>query len=179
MRLGRAASALGKGLVAGFVGTAAMTASSTIEARMRGRKPSDAPAQAASKVLGVTPVGEDEKKRFSTLVHWTYGTAWGAPRGLLGEAGWAWPAATSAHMAALWSSEAVMLPALGVSPPVTQWSKEEAGIDLLHHLVYSLAAGLTYLFLDRSEHKALADKVSVREVITAKARGRFGRARAA
>ena len=177
MNAGRAASALGKGLVAGFVGTAAMTASSSIEARLRGRKPSSAPAQAASKVLGVSPVGEDEKKRFSTLVHWLYGTAWGAPRGLLAEAGMAWPAATGAHLGALWGTEAVMLPALGVSPPVTEWSKEEIAIDVWHHVVYTVAAGLTYLFLERSEHKALPEKLTVREVVTMKARRRFGSAR--
>jgi hypothetical protein len=51
-----------------------MTISSTIEQKARGRKPSDAPAQAAAKVLGVSPVGEDEKNRFSNLVHWGYGT---------------------------------------------------------------------------------------------------------
>jgi len=172
MNAGRAASALGKGLVAGFVGTAAMTASSSIEARLRGRKPSSAPARAASKVLGISPVGEDEKNRFSTLVHWAYGTAWGVPRGLLAEAGLPWPAATGAHMGALWGTEAVMLPALKVSPPVTEWSKEEIAIDVWHHVVYSVAAGLTYLFLERSERKAVPD-ISVREFLKQKARRRF------
>ena len=40
------ASNIGKGLVAGFAGTAAMTVSSTIEARLRRRKLSTAPARA-------------------------------------------------------------------------------------------------------------------------------------
>jgi hypothetical protein len=33
-----------------------MTVSSTVEMKLRGRKPSDAPARAAAKVLGVEPV---------------------------------------------------------------------------------------------------------------------------
>ena len=42
----RFASSIGKGLVAGFVGTAAMTVSSTLEAKLRGRAPSTAPPPA-------------------------------------------------------------------------------------------------------------------------------------
>ena len=38
------AGAIGKGLVAGFAGTAAMTISSRLEAKLRGRAPSSAPA---------------------------------------------------------------------------------------------------------------------------------------
>ena len=38
------ASSIGRGLVAGFAGTAAMTVSSTVEAKLRGRAPSSAPA---------------------------------------------------------------------------------------------------------------------------------------
>ncbi len=81
------ASSIGAGLFAGVAGTAAMTVSSTVESKLRGRKSSDAPAQAAAKVLGVSPVGDEEKKRFSNLVHWGYGSAWGAVRGIIGATG--------------------------------------------------------------------------------------------
>lgn len=74
IRLGGVAAAVGKGLAAGIVGTAAMTVSSTLEARLRGRDPSTSPARAASKVLGVAPVDEVGERRFNTLVHWGYGT---------------------------------------------------------------------------------------------------------
>ena len=47
------AAAVGKGVFAGAVGTAAMTVSSSIEARLRGRGASSAPADAAGKVLRV------------------------------------------------------------------------------------------------------------------------------
>jgi hypothetical protein len=42
------ASSIGKGLVAGLIGTASMTVSSTVEARLRHRKPSSAPARATN-----------------------------------------------------------------------------------------------------------------------------------
>ena len=47
------ATSIGKGVVAGFAGTAAMTVSSTVEMRLRGRAPSTAPADATAKVLGI------------------------------------------------------------------------------------------------------------------------------
>jgi hypothetical protein len=78
MIIGNLASAAGRGLLAGAIGTAAMTVSSTLEMKLRGRPSSSAPADAASKVLGVEPIDEAAEARFSTLVHWGYGTAWGA-----------------------------------------------------------------------------------------------------
>jgi hypothetical protein len=150
MRFCDAAGAVGKGLVAGAIGTAAMTVSSTVEMKVRGRKPSDAPARAAGKVLGVQPVGEAQRQRFSTIVHWSYGTLWGAARGLLGAAGLSGAAAAGAHFAAVWGSELVALPALGVTPPATQWGPEEVAIDAWHHLVYAAATSLAYGALDRA-----------------------------
>ena len=52
MKLGDVAAAFGKGVFAGVAGTAAMTISSTVEMKLRGRAASSAPAQAAAKVLG-------------------------------------------------------------------------------------------------------------------------------
>jgi hypothetical protein len=146
VRLGDVAAAFGKGIFAGVAGTAAMTLSSTIEMKLRGRPASSTPAQAAAKVLGVEPVDE---ARFSNLVHWGYGTAWGGARGLIGAAGFSGPAATAAHLGAVWGSEQVMLPTLGVTPPLTEWGAKEVAIDALHHLVYAGATGVAYSLLDR------------------------------
>ena len=60
-----------------------MTVSSTLEAKLRERGSSSAPADAAGKVLGVQPRDEEGQARFSNIVHWAYGTSWGAVRGLL------------------------------------------------------------------------------------------------
>ncbi len=69
MELGDVAAAVGKGLFAGVAGTGAMTVSSTIEMKLRGRGASTAPAQAASKVLGVEPKDEASEARFSNVVY--------------------------------------------------------------------------------------------------------------
>ncbi|HZA44567.1 MAG TPA: hypothetical protein VE568_04585 [Rubrobacter sp.] len=149
MKLGDVAADVGRGLFAGLLGTAAMTVSSTAEMKIRGRPASNAPAVAAGKVLGVEPKDEEGEARFSTLVHWGYGTGWGAVRGLVGTAGLEGPAAAAAHFGAVWGAEQVMLPALNVAPPFWTWGAKEVGIDAFHHLVYATATSVAYSVLDR------------------------------
>jgi hypothetical protein len=139
------ASAIGRGLVAGFVGTAAMTLSSAVEARLRGRTPSSAPARATAKVLGIAEFEDDvAKARFNDLSHWGFGTSWGVLRGLLGASGLSGPQATALHGAAVYGNSQVMLPALEIAPPSVFWAKEEIAIDAFHHAVYALATGIAY-----------------------------------
>ena len=143
--LTKAASAIGDGIVAGFLGTAAMTASSTIEARLRHRAASTAPARATAKALGIRAFDSDlAQARFNDLSHWGYGTGWGVVRGLLGATGMPPAKATAAHGAAVWGSAAVTLPALEVAPPFVFWGRQEVAIDVLHHTVYAVATGLAY-----------------------------------
>jgi hypothetical protein len=138
---------IASGLLAGLAGTAAMTLSSTLEQKLRGREPSSAPADAASKVLGIGGFpSEEAKNRFSNAVHWSYGTGWGLVRALLA-ARLSPVAATTAHLAALWGSEQLMLPALEVTPPLTEWGAQEIAIDSLHHLVYATVTGAAYELL--------------------------------
>jgi hypothetical protein len=139
------ASAIGKGLVAGFAGTAAMTLSSTVEAKLRGRAPSSAPARATAKMLGIKEF-EDARAaaRFNDLSHWSYGTSWGALRGLLAASGMTPKAATAVHGAAIYGAAQVTLPALEIAPPAVFWSKREIAIDAFHHAVYAVATGGAY-----------------------------------
>ncbi len=143
------AGQVGKGLAAGVAGTALMTLASTIEMKVQGRGPSSAPADAAAKVLGVEPTGEKEKARFSNVVHWAYGTSWGAFRGALSVAGLSGPAAAGAHFAAVWGSGLVMLPALGVAPPAKEWGTKALAVDAFHHIVYAAGVSLAFSALDR------------------------------
>ena len=143
-RIGQTASAVGRGLFAGAVGTAAMTVSSTIEMKLRDREASTAPADAAGKVLGIQPRDPAGQARFSNVVHWSYGTGWGAVRGMLGAMGLSGIGATAAHFGAIWPAEQVMLPSLGVAPPPWEWGAAELGIDAMHHLVYVVATSVTY-----------------------------------
>ena len=147
MDAGRICGVLGRGLFAGLIGTVAMTVSSTVEEKVRGREPSTAPADAAAVVLGIGEFSSDSAKaRFGNAVHWTYGTSWGVVRALLGEL--LPPAAAGgAHFAVVWGSEQAMLPALGVAPPLTEWGATEVAIDAFHHVVYAAAASVSYELL--------------------------------
>jgi hypothetical protein len=139
---------IGRGLVAGFAGTAAMTISSTLEAKLRGREPSSAPARATAKVLGIKGFEDSvAEARFNDLSHWGYGTGWGVVRGLLAAAGLSPRAATLAHGAAIYGSAQVTLPALEIAPPAIFWGKDEIAIDAFHHAVYAAATGLAYTLI--------------------------------
>ena len=148
MRIGDIASAIGKGLFAGAVGTAAMTLSSTIEQRIRGREPSTTPVKAVEEALPVE-VDEAKEEEVSNLVHWSYGTAWGAPRGLLAALGLPPSVATAAHFAAVWGVALLTLPRLKATPPVREWGGNEIAIDAWHHAVYAVAAGVAFSWIDR------------------------------
>jgi hypothetical protein len=151
----RMASSIGKGLVAGFAGTAAMTVSSTLEARLRHRPASSAPARATAKMLGIKEFdGDLAQARFNDLSHWGYGTGWGVVRGLLAAAGLSPRAATAAHGAAIYGAAQVTLPALEIAPPVVFWPKEEIAIDAFHHAVYTAATGLAYTLIDGSPDRS-------------------------
>jgi hypothetical protein len=144
-RVDTLAGAIGRGLLAGFAGTAAMTISSTLEAKLRGRPPSSAPARATAKMLGIKEFDSElAHARFNDLSHWGYGTGWGVVRGLLGATGMSPRAATIAHGAAIYGAAQVTLPALEIAPPAIFWGKDEIAIDAFHHAVYAAATGLAY-----------------------------------
>ena len=145
---GKIAFALGKGIIAGLAGTAAITLSQMIEMKISGRKPSDTPAKAVNEVLDVKATDEAHKEEFVQEVHWTYGTLWGIARGILDIAGVQGIPATLTHYAAIWGTEMIMLPSIDVAPPVKEWGAASIAKDGLHHLVYAVAAGLVYDAID-------------------------------
>jgi hypothetical protein len=148
MGLTEVAESVGKGFFAGLVGTAAITASMTAEAKMRKRDLPPVQADAVEKIVGVEPRGEKEKQRLANLVHWQYGAAWGGVRGLLAALGLRGPAATLAHFFLVWSAAGIMLPAIGLAPPPTQQPPSEIGLSALHHLLYAGATTAAYEYLD-------------------------------
>ena len=150
VRIGDFAGSAGRGLLAGFVGTAAITVSQLIEMKITGRQGSDAPAKAVEKTLPVkAPDDEDERMLMGQLVHWDYGTSWGIPLGLMREAGVKSLPASLIHFVGIWGTALVMLPSLDLAPPVTEWSSKQIAIDMAHHGVYATAAGLAYERLSR------------------------------
>jgi hypothetical protein len=132
-----------RALLSAFMGTAAMTVSSTVEMDGRGRDPSTAPGRAANRLLGL--VGVPELKGpplhvLSDVTHWLYGTAWGVVFWLLvGVAGLALAVAGPLFFLIVWGTAQVQLPVLGISPPSWKWGVNEVLIDVWHHGVYAIA----------------------------------------
>lgn len=145
--LGAIGAAIGKGMIAGVAGTLAMTVSQMIEMRITKRKPSNAPAKAVKKALHIE-AEPGNKEDFSNEVHWVYGTSWGVARGLFSLVSLTGFAATATHMAALWGTAITIEPQLGIAPPITEWEPKDIAIDIFHHAIYALVAGLVYDAID-------------------------------
>jgi len=146
--LGELAGAIGKGLLAGLAGTAAITLSQMIEMKITKREPSNAPVKVASQVTGAAPADDSQKEKLNNEIHYAYGTSWGIVRGILGLAGLKGVPATLVHFGAIWATELVMLPKYDAAPPVNEQEPKSVAIDALHHAVYAVAAGLAYDALD-------------------------------
>jgi hypothetical protein len=82
------------------------------------------------------------------VIHWQYGSGWGSVRGLIDFAGLRGFPAMAAFLAAVWGTELVMLPAMGVTKPAWSWSPKEITIDALHHCVYALVTSLTFSWIE-------------------------------
>ncbi|SRR5581483_7863791 len=145
---------IGRGLVAGLAGTIAITASTMIEARLRGRPESTTPSKVGGKVLGVRPRNRAGQKRFNNIVHWDYGMSWGLFLALAEDLGLTGLPASVAHFSAVWGTALVMLPAADASKPVTEWEPQDIAIDVMHHAVYAAVAGLVYELLAPKEERA-------------------------
>ena len=138
------AAAIGKGMVAGLVGTAAMTVSERVEMAVTGREASDVPGQVGAKLLGRHPETDADMQRLSTQVHWAHGILGGALRGVLERTGVTGPTASVAHFAALWGGDASLYAALGIAPAPWEWEQEELAADVLHKGVYAAVTGAVY-----------------------------------
>ena len=136
--------AIGRGLLAGLAGTAAMTLSQTIEQKINDRSASTTPADGVSAATGITPADDDAKQRMNTAAHWAYGSGWGLARGALDVLGLRGPTASLAHATAVLGSEQVLTPALGLGRPTPAYGASAVAVDALHHLIYGGVAGAVY-----------------------------------
>ncbi|HXH89047.1 MAG TPA: DUF1440 domain-containing protein [Gaiellaceae bacterium] len=153
--------ALARGLAAGLVGTAAMTGYQMLIAKLRGqpnakpRRWADAPvpAQLAKRVSeGVFEhkVKLAQAPKLTNLVHFSYGTSWGAVYGL---AQGTMHAPTVAHGlgfgTAVWGTAYAVLPPTGLYEAPWKYPPKELALDLSYHLVYGVATAAAYRALEK------------------------------
>jgi hypothetical protein len=146
--LGALGSAIGKGLLAGIAATAVMTLSQMIEMKITKRQASDAQVKVAEDTAGAKPATPQDKELLSQELHWSYGTAWGVARGLIGLTGLKGLPATLLHFGAVWGTALIMLPKHNAAKPINEQEPKDIAIDVLHHSVYAITAGLVYDALD-------------------------------
>ena len=145
---GSYAAAIGKGIVAGLIGTAVMTLAQVIEMKITKREGSDTPVEGAKKVLDIKPTTEEKKDKVNNLIHWTYGSYWGGARGIIAESGLKGMNGSVTHFALVWGTALWMLPALKLAPPPHKWGATTLAKDALYHGVYACVTGFAYDFMD-------------------------------
>lgn len=137
-------SALGKGALAGFGGTAAMTAfQKLVEMPLTGREDSYAPADFLQRVL---PLGRQRGARRRALNyagHFGIGVAWGVAHGMVERSGLHGQRAVATVFAAIYVGDGLLNTALGLYQP-WRWSAKDWAIDLGDKLVLAQATGLAY-----------------------------------
>jgi uncharacterized membrane protein len=128
-----AVTAAVRGLLAAAVGTAAMTSVQAAYLSATGGEPSSTPGDVGRKLIDVP---RDRRAAFNQAMHMLYGTAWGAPFGLLRRSR---PGDGLLFGAAVWCVSLVELPFLGVAPPPWRQAPGALASDLAFHLVYGSA----------------------------------------
>jgi hypothetical protein len=137
--------ALGRGMLAGAVGTAAMTISERLEMTATGRSASEVPGKVGAHLLpGKDPGSPSDVAGLNGPVHWAHGITMGALRGALDVAGMRGPRTSVAHFALLWGGDAALYRLLGIAEEPWHWSAGDLATDLLHKGVYAGVTGATY-----------------------------------
>jgi hypothetical protein len=137
--------AVTRGMVAGAVGTIAMTLSERLEMTVTGREASQVPGEVGAHLVpGKDPGTPSDVERLNGPVHWAHGISKGGLRGLLDVAGIQGSQATAAHFALVWGGDAVLYRALGIADVPWRWSGEELSSDVLHKGVYAAVTGAVY-----------------------------------
>lgn len=135
------------------MGTAALTVSQLVEAKVRGSEPPTAAGAVANRVAeGVLleEVPEERKPVLNQAMHWLYGTAWGGVYGLVQETFRLSPVRHGLGFGAFVGSVATAeLPALKLMPPPWRLPPQEIAVSTFHHLVYGVATAAAYRALRR------------------------------
>jgi hypothetical protein len=159
-----AIGSIGKGILAGAAGTAAMTGYQLAVARLRGLPlatpvphrwaDAPAPAQVARKAARAFGVGDrvtrEDVPALTNAVHWLYGTSWGAVYGVASRLGRPGPLTGGlAFGTTVWGASYAELVPLDIYKPPWQYPAKELALDLSYHLVYGVAVAGTYAALER------------------------------
>ncbi len=140
-----------RGVIAGGVATATMTAAYALERRVRRATPDLGPmdyddgvipGQIVLHLLHLPDLGASEETRAGLLLRWGYGSAFGVAHVLLRKR-MPEPMATAAFGSALIGMTMTMFPLLGHTPPPWKWTPALMATSLGTHLAYVTAGAIT------------------------------------
>jgi uncharacterized membrane protein YagU involved in acid resistance len=153
-----------RGLAAGVVGTALMTAYQLAVRKARGQRldtpvprtwaEASAPAQLVKKAAELAgkprAVTKKDVPRVTNLLHWSYGIGWGIVYGVAARARGIRPVTGALGFgAALWVASYAELVPLGIYEPPWHYPPKELGLDLSYHLVYGAGVAAAHAALER------------------------------
>ena len=130
-----------RGLAAGLVGVAAMTAAEKLEQAFTHRPNSFVPGHTLEQLLGLPSKPDEERLLMNWVMHWGQGVLLGAVRGLMAERGVRGPVGSFLFMNLRLLNDQTLENATGVGAPPWTWPIDEQVVDLLHKAVYAFATG--------------------------------------
>ncbi len=135
-------SAAVRGLAAGVIGVAAMTAGEKVEQVFTRRPNSFVPGHTLERLLGRPTKPDDERLWMNWAMHWGQGILLGAVRGLMAERGVRGPVGSFMFMNLRLLNDQTLENATGVGALPWTWPVDEQVIDLLHKAVYAFSTGV-------------------------------------
>lgn len=130
-----------RGLVAGLVGVAAMTAAEKLEQVFTHRPNSFVPGHTLERLLRLPHKPDAERLWLNWTMHWGQGVLLGAVRGLMAERGVRGPVGSFLFMNLRLLNDQTLENTTGVGALPWTWPVDEQVIDLLHKGIYAFAAG--------------------------------------
>jgi hypothetical protein len=158
--VGLSRSTIAAGLGAGVLGTVAMTGWQELSSRLMSNGDSEGkteppswddapvPAQVARKLATAAGVDPDPKRipLLTNVMHWSYGTGWGAVYPLLPKR----PLTGVAFGAGVWAMSYVQLVPLGLYEPPWKYPPTQLALDLWNHLVYGVGTQVGDALISRA-----------------------------
>jgi hypothetical protein len=149
---------LARGLAVGVVGTAAMTAAQALSSKLKsnddeqgGDEPDDpwkeapVPALVAKRIAERVfhrKVSPDRIPLLTNVMHWGYGTTWGAVYGLLHRCPSEHPMRSGVGFGLfVWAMSYVQLVPVGLYQPPWEYSPNELALDVGYHVAYGAGLG--------------------------------------
>ena len=154
---------LGRGFVAGAIGTAVMTAVQLGVSKARGERldtpvprtwaDAPAPAQVVKKAAEAVGHGRDVTKKqvpvITNVMHWGYGLGWGTAYGVAARSLGSNPVTAGPLLGfGVWSASYAQLVPLGIYKKPWEYPAKQLGVNLGIHLAYGIAVAGVYKALE-------------------------------